>query len=128
MSTHRKRWWALSPILAIAVLAVAVGLAAPAHADPTQDYVYYSNLQNLGMVIWNPPAMRTQGLGACQDMAIGTNWRITITKLMNIGYTFNEAAMILAAATAAYCPSLDPRLQDVPPAPARSPQQLVAIT
>ena len=49
---------------------------------------------------------------ACADMAAGNNWRITDTKLMNIGYTFEEAAMIVAAATTAYCPALSPERQD----------------
>ena len=45
-------------------------------------------------------------------MAAGNNWRITDTKLMNIGYTFEEAAMIVAAATTACCPALSPHRQD----------------
>ena len=42
----------------------------------------------------------------CADMAAGTNWRITDTKLMNIGYTFDEAAMIVATATVGDCSAL----------------------
>jgi hypothetical protein len=34
----------------------------------------------------------------------GTNWRFTMTKLMNIGYDLDEASTIFAAAVAAYCP------------------------
>ncbi|WP_372507609.1 DUF732 domain-containing protein [Mycobacterium shimoidei] len=79
------------------------------------------------MTIWNPPLIRAQGIGACQDMAMGNNWRITVTKLMNAGYTLDEASMILAAAAVAYCPSLDPRLQDAPPEPAPAPAQEMSI-
>ena len=64
------------------------------------------------MTIWNPPGMRAQGLAACADMAAGNNWRITTTKLMNNGYTFDEAAMIVSAAVVAYCPALSPQRQD----------------
>ena len=46
---------------------------------------------------------RPHGLMVCADMAAGTNWRITDTKLMNIGYTFDEAAMIVATATVGDC-------------------------
>ncbi|BCQ10553.1 hypothetical protein JMUB5695_04011 [Mycobacterium heckeshornense] len=126
MMTPRIRW-PLRSVLAIAATAIGLGLAAPAHADPAQDYLYYSTLHSLGMVVWNPPAMRALGIGACQDMAMGNNWRITVTKLMNAGYTLHEASMILAAAVVAYCPSLDPRLQDAPPPSAPPPAQQMTV-
>jgi hypothetical protein len=67
------------------------------------------------MVVFDPPVMRLQGVGVCQDTATRNNCRITVTKLMNVGYTNAQASMILAAATVAYCPTLDPRLQDEQP-------------
>jgi hypothetical protein len=44
---------------------------------------------------------------------------------MNIGYTNNEASMIPASATVAYCPALDPCLRDAQPT--AMPQHGVAI-
>jgi hypothetical protein len=92
--------------------AAAIGLAAPANANPGQDYVYYSTLQNLGFTMWNPPLMRSQGIGVCADMIAGNNWRITMTKLMNTGYTFADSTTIMVAAVTAYCPAYSPQNQD----------------
>ena len=73
---------------------------------------------------WDPPGARAQGLAACADMALGSNWSMTVTKLMNIGYTLGEASTILAAATVAYCPGLDPRIQAAAPEPDVAPEPM----
>ena len=96
----------------VAATPLAMANAPPAQADTQQDYTFYSTLTDLGFDMWNPPAMRVQGWQTCNDLAVGHNWRFTMTKLMNIGYDLDEASMIFAAAVTAYCPWEDPRSFD----------------
>ena len=126
MSLSNVRGYLFGLLTAFAVTATGLATAGTAHADVAQDYAFYSTLEEIGFHMWDPPGARAQGLAACADMALGSNWRMTVTKLMNIGYTLDEASMMLGAATVAYCPGLDPRIQDAAPAPevAPAPMQL----
>ena len=125
MSLSNVRGYLFGLLTAFAVAATGLVMAGTAHADVAQDYAFYSTLEEIGFHMWDLLGARAQGLAACADMALGSNWRMT-TKLMNIGYTLDEASMILGAATVAYCPGLDPRIQDAAPAPevAPAPMQL----
>ena len=51
-----------------------IGLAAPAHADTTQDENFYRLLAHDG-VVSNFPLVRSQGIAACQREDAGETFR-----------------------------------------------------
>ena len=88
-----------------------VGLAAPAHADATQDQHFYRLLtepnQDYPMVIWNFPLVRSQGIASCQREDAGeTPIQSTYFLDRRYGgpYTFEYANDITSSADTIYCP------------------------
>ncbi len=95
------------PTICAAIIAAitAMLIASPnSDADPGQDIQFYGFLSNHSMVVYNPDLVKAQGLRVCRELGSGLNWRITITRLRNVGYTLEEAAIIMSAAVQAYCP------------------------
>lgn len=97
-----------------AVLILAALVVAPvAHSEPgaqsQQDDQFYRALtegtENIpGMVLTNPPLVRSQALQACQRMDQGVEDLETVHMLMAEGpYSFDVAGTIVAAATVYYC-------------------------
>ena len=87
-----------------------VALAAPGHADASQDHEFYRLLtepdQDRPMVIWNFAEVRSEGIAACQRQDAGEPPYPATTDLErpNGPYTFDDANSITSAAATVYCP------------------------
>lgn len=100
----------LLAVLIGAIMAAAVIFLSPtAKANPEQDYIYYALLEGNGFSITDPQVMKRNAQILCAEMERGTDWRLTVARLMSEGnYTLDESTTILAAAIIAYCPHTAP--------------------
>lgn len=103
----------LAPIVA---LAAAVGLVAPAHADPDTDFD--NQLQHYGIYgphDYNPflakIACRRLGQGVDPDAAASAQF---LSHNLPRGTTQVQTYEFLATAISIYCPDLAPKLQNIP--------------
>lgn len=103
----------LAPILAVAV---AVGLAAPAHADPDTDFD--NQIQHFGIYgphDYNPYlakiACRRLGQGVDPDAAASADF---LAKNLPRDTTRVQTFQFLGTAISVYCPDLAPKLQNIP--------------
>jgi hypothetical protein len=99
----------LFPALVFAALATApVAIADPGVYSQEDDDFYRvltEGTENIpGMVLTNPPLVRTQALQACQRMDDGVLNADAADMLMAEGpYSWDVASTIVAAATVIYC-------------------------
>jgi hypothetical protein len=102
-------------ILAFAGLAVAVGAAAPALADPPPpgvpdnpgaDSAFLDSLNKAGMTYNSAPNVITAGRKACDLMNQGLSQGELVNKLslLNPGLNSGGAMKFAALASSAYCP------------------------
>jgi hypothetical protein len=103
----------LAPIMAVAV---AIGLAAPAHADP--DTEFDNQIQHYGIYgahDYNPflakIACRRLAQGVDPDAAASAQF---LSHNLPRGTTQVQAYEFLATAVSIYCPDLAPKLQNIP--------------
>ncbi len=94
--------------IGFAVVTAVVGLAAPAHADPTptveQDQRFQRLLTDDG-TLFSFPRERMQALRACGQMDGGMKVVDAVNELMSDGsYSWGVANSIISAAVAVYCP------------------------
>ncbi|MGA8331085.1 MAG: DUF732 domain-containing protein [Mycobacterium sp.] len=101
-------------LLGLAGLGIAVGLAAPAVADPADppppdpavDSNFIASLKNAGMTFRKESDAVAAGRLACDMMNSGTSEQDVVTKLsaMNPGLNTGGAMKFAALASTAYCP------------------------
>ncbi len=101
--------------LALASVAVMIGLAAPALADPpppsvpdnpAADATFLDSLNKAGMTYNSGPSAIAAGRMACDMMNAGTSEKDVIDKLsmLNPGLNSGGAMKFAALASSAYCP------------------------
>jgi hypothetical protein len=102
--------------IAIAAIAAAIGLSAPAYADPDTDFD--NQLGRFGIYgahDYNPYiakiACRRLGQGVDPDAAASAHF---ISNNLPRGSTQVQAYQFLGTAISIYCPDLAPRLQNIP--------------
>lgn len=100
----------------IAAVAAAVGLAAPAYADPDTDFDNQLNTYGLyGPHDYNPYlakiACRRLGDGVDPDAAASARF---VKNNLARGTTQVQAYQFLGSAVSFYCPELAPKLQNIP--------------
>lgn len=99
-------------LLGVAGVAVAVGLAVPALADPPPpdnpgaDAVFLDSLNKAGMTYNSGPNAITAGRKACDFMNQGLSQNDLVEKLslLNPGLNHGGAMKFAALASSAYCP------------------------
>ena len=102
-------------LLVLASVAVTLGLAAPALADPppdppppdpAADAHFIASLKNAGMTFRKESDAVAAGRLACDMMNSGTSEQDVVTKLsaMNPGLNTGGAMKFAALASTAYCP------------------------
>ena len=101
-------------LLVLASVAVALGLAVPALADPpapappdpAADSNFIASLKNAGMTFRKESDAVAAGRLACDMMNSGTSEQDVVTKLsaMNPGLNTGGAMKFAALASTAYCP------------------------
>lgn len=94
----------------LASLAVLIGVAAPAHADPAansaRDASFIAALNQAGITYQSPATAIEIGKRACELMDQG-NPRVDVIKNVsssNPGFTVDGAAQFTMIAASAYCP------------------------
>jgi len=89
-------------------VAVLVGVAGPAYADPQSDLdaQFLSQLKAAGLTYQDPAAAITVAKDVCGLVDKGTpdTEIVNNLKLRNPGFTGNGAAKFTALASASYCP------------------------
>jgi hypothetical protein len=101
-------------LIGLASMAVSLGLAAPALADPPDppapdpavDSNFIASLKNAGMTFRKESDAVAAGRLACDMMNSGTSEQDVVTKLsaMNPGLNTGGAMKFAALASTAYCP------------------------
>lgn len=105
MTSQNVRGTLLAVLIGAIMAAAVIFLAPTAKANPEQDYIYYALLEGNGFTITDPQVMKRNAQILCAELDSGTDWRVTIARLMSEGnYTLDESATILTAAIIAYCP------------------------
>jgi Protein of unknown function (DUF732) len=101
---------------ALVAVAAAIGLSAPAYADPDTDFD--NQLQRYGIYgshDYNPYlakiACRRLGQGVDPDAAASAHF---LTNNLPRGTTQVQAYQFLGSAISMYCPDLAPKLQNIP--------------
>jgi hypothetical protein len=97
---------AMRLLIVPAVLAVTIGLAAPALADPDPDSNFLTALNNAGITYKSGPDAIAIGKRACQLMDQG-HPQADVVKGMteqNAGFTTEGATQFTTIAEGAYCP------------------------
>jgi hypothetical protein len=84
----------------VAGFAAALITAAPAAATPEEDY--FSTLAEYGSVVWDYPAVLTQGRAVCGLLYHNINPHPWL--MLQIGYDSYSASSIIAAAKVELCP------------------------
>jgi Protein of unknown function (DUF732) len=102
--------------LAIIAIATAIGLAAPAAADPDTDFDKQLNSYGIyGPHDYNPYlakiACRRLGVGVDPDAAASAHF---LQQNLPRGTTQVQAYQFLGSAISFYCPDLAPKLQNIP--------------
>ena len=101
----------------IAALVVGLSVATPAHADDTQDQIFFTSLGNRGISCSSLPGCAGNdeliGLGhaLCTDLSQSHNPELEARSLVaNQGFTIKQAAGVVGSAIGAYCPEWVPVL------------------
>ncbi|BBX61473.1 hypothetical protein MSAS_06470 [Mycobacterium saskatchewanense] len=93
--------------LLLAGIAVAIGAAAPAHADLTsKDQAFLNTLNQAGLVYLSPDRAVTAGKSVCTLADNGMDGAEIVQNLQekNPGFQGDGAAKFTALAAQAYCP------------------------
>jgi Protein of unknown function (DUF732) len=95
-------------------IAAALGLAAPAHADPDLDARFLDALTKAGLTVISPPGAVKDGKAACGMMQQGQPELDVIQQVskQNPGLDTTKAAKFTAIAASAYCPQYLQRASD----------------
>jgi hypothetical protein len=96
-------------LILLAGIAVAVGLAAPAHADTGDagnDAIFLNALSGAGLSYRGPEQAVSAGRAVCQLMDGGLTPTDTVTAVQgtNPGFTMESAAQFAVISANAYCP------------------------
>jgi hypothetical protein len=93
-------------LLPAAGIAVAIGLAAPAHADPTDDQ-FISSLDRQGIPHDEYPQVVQEAKDVCDILGSGHSFDETVQLVLGVHgeYSPQTAAGFVGAAAAAYCPA-----------------------
>ena len=108
-TTPRADTSRLSKILS-GLFLVSAALAAPAHADASQDERFYRLLtdpdQDHPMVIWNFAEVRSEGIAVCEreDLGVPPYESMKSLERPNGPYNFDNANSISSSAETIYCP------------------------
>ncbi|OBB90689.1 DUF732 domain-containing protein [Mycobacterium sp. 852002-40037_SCH5390672] len=96
----------MKPLLTLCGLAVAIGLAAPAHADSTDD-AFIASLQAAGITYSDPGKAVGAGRWVCDTVGQGTPMPDVVKTLLSKNSALNEdkANQFAAIAANTYCPS-----------------------
>ncbi|HME75478.1 MAG TPA: DUF732 domain-containing protein [Mycobacterium sp.] len=101
--------------LLVLLSAAAVGLAAPAHADPGVDASFLDALTKAGITFNDGPNAVNAGKTACGLMSQGQQGLDVIKHVseQNPGISTISAAKFTAIAASAYCPQFIQRANDI---------------
>lgn len=94
-------------ILALAGVIAVIGLAAPAHADPSaSDASFLEALDNAGITYKSPDSAIADAKAMCKMLDAGKSGSDIVAQLTqsNPGFAQRDAAKFLVLATVAYCP------------------------
>jgi hypothetical protein len=101
----------------IATLVVGLSVATPAHADDTQDQIFFTSLGIKGISCSSLPGCsgndQLLGLGQalCTDLSKTGDPVLEANSLVaNQGFTKAQAAVVVGSAIGAYCPEWVPAL------------------
>ncbi|MDM4143142.1 MULTISPECIES: DUF732 domain-containing protein [Mycobacterium] len=96
----------MKPLLPLCGLAVAIGLAVPAHADSTDD-AFIASLQAAGITFSDPGKAVGAGRWVCDTVGQGTPMPDVVKTLLskNSGLHEDKANQFAAIAATTYCPS-----------------------
>jgi len=102
-------------VLVLFGTAAALGLAAPAHADPDLDARFLDALTKAGLTVISAPGAVKDGKAACGMMEQGQPELDVIKHVskQNPGLDTTKAAKFTALAASAYCPQYLQRASDV---------------
>jgi hypothetical protein len=102
-------------VLLLFGIAAALGLAAPAHADPDLDARFLDALTKAGLTVLSGPGAVKDGKAACGMMEQGQPELDVIVHVskQNPGLDATKAAKFTAIAASAYCPQYLQRASDV---------------
>jgi hypothetical protein len=104
-------------VTGFAAIAVAIGLAVPAHADIDTDFDHQLNSFGIyGSHDYNPYlakiACHRLGVGVDPDAAASARF---VGRNLPRGTTQVQSYQFLGSAISFYCPDLAPKLQNIPP-------------
>jgi len=97
----------MKKVLLLAGVAVAIGVSAPANADPTgNDQAFLNTLHQAGLIYMNPDRAIAAGKSVCQLADGGMDGAEIVKNLQekNPGFQGDGAAKFTALAAQAYCP------------------------
>ncbi|OIN82627.1 DUF732 domain-containing protein [Mycobacterium malmoense] len=97
----------MRPVLLLASVAVAIGTAAPAHADiDGKDQAFLTTLSQAGLTYMNPDRAVAAGKTVCNLADGGMTGEEIVKNLQdrNPGFEGQGAAKFAAIAVSAYCP------------------------
>jgi len=92
--------------VALVSAAAVIGLAAPAHADATQDHNFVVSLQAAGITYTSPESAVAAGKQVC-EMAKAGKAGVEVVKTLqseNPGLSQTNAAKFTAISASVYCP------------------------
>ena len=108
-------------LVALTSLTAAIGLAAPAHADPGPDASFLGALDKAGITYHSGPAAVAAAKQVCDWENQGQRRSDVISAISagNPGFTMSSAVQFATLAEESYCPSRPPEpvVQAPPPAP-----------
>ncbi|MGB6207669.1 DUF732 domain-containing protein, partial [Mycobacterium sp.] len=113
-------------LLVLFGVAAAVGLGAPAHADPGVDASFLDALTKAGITFSNGPSAISAGKTACAMMSHGQPELDVVQHVseQNPGISTTSAAKFTAIAASAYCPQyLQRASESTEPPPPSGPRE-----
>jgi hypothetical protein len=106
-------------VVALAILAAATGLAAPAHADPSPDASFLAGLDKAGITYHSGPEAIAAAKQVCDWINQGQRRSDVIVAVSagNPGLEMSSAEEFTTVAERAYCPDhpREPAVQPPPP-------------
>jgi hypothetical protein len=99
----------MRPLLALLAVCAALGLAAPASADPDgtpDDAMFLASLRSAGVIVANPTQAISIGHSVCGQMSKGKSGPQLVSDLQidNPGLSADHAGVFVALAAKFYCP------------------------
>jgi hypothetical protein len=98
--------WVMKLLLSLSSVAVAIVLAAPAHADTKQDEAFVAAVRSAGITVKNPDDAIVTGKAVCVTAQAGKPTTDLVKELQELNPELPPvaAAKFTALATSAYCP------------------------